>query len=157
MITIYQEPTDKIPRFGIMWPKYSNMQICGHEDLYPNLATALDQLDKHKAYIILDNFEAIRLYFQKWAPEEIWSQHEREAVGSLRQAVIDCLPNNNVDSYDKILEIILSKKSFVKVIIKSTPQEHRGSMRMMASSLMRYCKTESDDRQKNKTSNGPAQ
>ena len=148
MITTYIEPTDNKPKFGIMWSLFDNMQVCCFENTYVNKATAQHQLDIHKAWIVLSNFEAVRRYFEMWFPQEDIQQHHKETVNALRASLQFMITNQ--ENYDIILQTVMEKSEFIKNIVKETPDKYKQPMRMMAITLVQYCKNEVNERQKDK-------
>lgn len=149
MIQIYQHPTDENPTLGFTWINYGNMKGCMWDEKYPNKATALHEFNLHKAWLCLSAFEDIRRFYVQFVPKEDRQQQEQEVVDALRASCQVCIDNK--ENYRLILETIMEKAKFIKILVKSVPKDNFPVMKMMAASLIGFCKAELDEQQKDKS------
>jgi len=148
MITIYQEPTEKNPKFGMTWNLFESMQVCFTANKYDNVATAKKYIELQKAWVVISNFEAIRRYFQQWFPSDQIMQHHKETVQALTNVCADMLDHS--EDYDLILSRVESSVDYIKFVAKNTPKEHKPDMNMMCIVLVQYCRNEINERKEDK-------
>lgn len=148
MIEVYQQPTEKNPTVAFTWADFREFKMYMKDQKFENVPTAIKFLEDFKCWIIISGFEEFRIYFTKALEEfpDIADPTLPDVIEGLRKACEEMIQDK--ENYQFILETTVEKANFMRVLVKASPPKYYPVMKMMATKLIGYCRTEIDERQK---------
>jgi hypothetical protein len=148
MIEVYQQPSEANPTVAFTWSDFREFKMYLKDQKFENVPTAIKFLEDFKCWILISGFEEFRIYFTKAMQEypDIQDPSLPNVIDSLREACEAMIQDQ--ENYPFVLQTIVEKANFMRILVKASPEKYFPVMKMMATKLIKYCKAELDERQK---------
>ena len=148
MIQIYQKPTESNPTIAFTWADFREFKMYMQDKKFENVPTAQKFFYDYQCWILVSAFEEFIIFFEDATKDSDLDITIRDVVNAMREASIKTI--NHKENLDIILETIVEKANFMRVLVKATEGVHFPVMKMMATKILTYCREQIDERQKNK-------
>ena len=142
MINIYQQPTEKNPTVGFIYPMFAEERTCMYNQKFSNLESANKGFKLAKHAVIIQNVEA----FHRYADTCCDGQVEKESIKAIRDTNARWLTRKF--NYSEFLEDVIKMANFMRALVQAMPQQKKTAGIMMAAIIIKFCKAELADEHK---------
>ena len=149
MINVYQQPTQANPTLGMTFIIFKSMEAGIQHQKYPDLVTATKHFEEAKKDLLITNLEAFWNFCDR--NNGVKDQAIVESVKVIRNTVLQGLERR--DKYHQFLVSVKEKANFMRALVRAmaNDENRRISATMMAASIMKFCKEELDEHEKNQS------
>lgn len=144
MINIVIHPTSKNPTYCFTFFLFQFMELGFDHKKRKDLNEALGYIYSTKHYVLGANIEFFRAFCEREVfPLEGRLQECEDSIRIIHNLTIEIIQNKHRWKY--ILEQVLDKSSFMRILVKNAPDEHKPFLITMAATIVDFCKKELDE------------
>lgn len=143
MINILIQPTLKNPVVCLTYNLFEYMDLGYEYKKKETLSEAIGFIKSVKHYVLHSNIECFRRFSEQVFPPEDRDMANQDAIRIIHELTIEIIESG--EKWQTKIDQILEKISFMKLLIKNAPEEHKPPMVVIVASISDFCKKELDE------------